>query len=214
MGFVHVKSREFFGDSPFAPTEWIFRPNLGHCKGDENWMWTMNQCAPKNGDKISQCFTETSLSCIICRTTGGLASRETAEQRIGTYWQLFFRFNWKLRHHKAQHGTGTSISILWSDLSEMIEMLMIGSWSGIKKSVSEFIEKSQEQQLEMEIRMLEEQLLDEWDCFIHRWKFVISLSREIWQWKWGSLFFFGIPPQSPNGVRDTTRIMTSAGLMH
>lgn len=47
-------------------------------------------------------------------------------------------------------------------------MLMIGSWSGIKKSVSEFIEKSQEQQLEMEIRMLEEQLLDEWDCFIHR----------------------------------------------
>lgn len=37
-----------------------------------------------------------------------------------------------------------------------------------KKSVSEFIEKSQEQQLEMEIRMLEEQLLDEWDCFIHR----------------------------------------------
>lgn len=72
----------------------------------------------------------------------------------------------------------------------MIEMLMKGSWSGIKKSVSEFIEKSQEQQLEMEIRMLEEQLLDEWDCFIHRWKFGISLSREIWQWKWGSLFFF------------------------
>ena len=79
----------------------------------------------------------------------------------------------------------------------MIEMLMIGSWSGIKKSVSEFIEKSQEQQLEMEIRMLEEQLLDEWDCFIHRWKFGISLSREIWQWKWGSLFFFGYRPSPP-----------------
>ena len=26
IGFVHVKSREFFGDSPFAPTEWMFRP--------------------------------------------------------------------------------------------------------------------------------------------------------------------------------------------
>ena len=80
--------RDFLGTVVLQQTQWTFQPQKWSLLG----RWELN-VPPKNGDKITQGFRETIFLCIICRRTGGLASRETAKQRIGIFWQLFVLFN-------------------------------------------------------------------------------------------------------------------------